>query len=280
MAPAHSKPLDRKRAAESQFCVSPMSKIAKGCAVFTDDFVDAMAEGRKVALPKNLDEIVVDVDSEKENESDSEKEDSFTIHRCSKKVKSYKSSLDLEEVDLCPKYGKRNAFAIWEDASFYSDGELKQFHIKCQETESSPCSFCSGDSGEDNYVKTPSPKRKGSEFAQAKGFDINNYEGEEDTPKKMAAGIGKLCKWCEWDPCILEDDEVNEEARVIVDNLMAQEAQGIDVTHRNYRYALYRMYARALGYKQVRQLLPVCVQAFLDKNFSYEGEERTGFKAK
>jgi len=202
------------------------------------------------------------------------------MRRCSKKVKSYKSSLDLEEVDLCPKYAKRNAFAIWEDASYCSDGELKQFHIKCQETESSPCSFCSGDSGDDNYVKTPSPKKKGSEFAQAEGFDINNYEGEEDTPKKMASGVGKFCKWCEWDPCILEDDEVNEEARVIVDNLMAQEAQGVDVTHRNYRHALYRMCARALGYTQVRQLLPVCVQSFVDKNFSYEGEVRAGFKAK
>jgi len=231
--------------------------------------VEAMATGKMKELPKNLDDIIVEVD-------DAEEED-FVSTRCSKKVKTCRSSLDLEGVDLCPKYANRSVFAVFDDASYYSDGDLKNFNIKCQGKETSPCSLCTGDSGDDNYVKTPSLKGKGSEFVQAKGFDINDCEAEEETPKKVS---GNACKWCKWDPCILEDDDVNEEARVVVDNLMAQEAQGIDVTHRNYRYALYRMYARALGFTRVRELLPVCVQAFLDKNFSYEGEERTGFKAK
>jgi len=70
---------------------------------------------------------------------------------------------------------------------------------------------------------------------------------------------------------------VNEEARVIVDNLIAQQKQGIDVTFRNCRCALYRMYARALGHTHERELLPVCVQCYIDKHFVEEGETRTGF---
>jgi len=275
MAPVQSKPIKNGSKKRLGDVLEPsMSKISKGTAVFADNFVDAMADGKAVPLPKNLDDVIVDVDSEEEDDNNNEKENNS--RRCTKKVQSYKSSFDFEDIEPCPKYAKRGPFAVWEDASCYSDGEVKLFNIKCQETDSSPCLFCTGDSGDDNYVKTPSPKGKGSEFAQAKGFDINDYEGEEETPKKMAAGKGQLCKWCKRDPCILEDDEVNEEARVVVDNLTSQAAQGVELTFRNYRHALCRFCARVLGCKD-RQLLPVCVQAFIDKNFSEEGEEHTGF---
>jgi len=251
-----------------------MNKIARGAAVFSDEFVEAMAAGKMKALPKNLDKIIVDVDSEEDSEEEIETAKKL---RCSKKVKSYKSSFDVEDIEPCPKYAKRDAFAVWEDASYYSDGDVKHFNIKCQGTDSSPCSFCTGDSGDDNYVKTPSPKGKVSEFAQAKGFDINDYEAEEETPKKIS---GDACKWCQLAPCIMEDDEVHEEARVIIENLQAQAEMGVQLTFRNYRYPLYRMYARALGYKGDRFILPVCVQSFIDANFVEEGEERTGFKPK
>jgi len=278
MAPTHSKPVlgEKKRSAKkanmASFMKHPIQKLQDGEAVFSDEFVDAMAEGKKFHMKGDFDSILVEVDSEKENENVS--------RRCSKKPKSYKSSFDVEDVEVCPKYAtKRGVFAVWEDATYYSDGDVKHFNIKCQETDSSPCSFCTGHSGDDKdtYVKTPSPEAKGSEFAQAKGFDINDYEGEEDTPKKIS---GNGCKWCKWDPCILENEEVNEEARVIVDNLISQEEQGIELNFRNYRYALYRMYARALGYTGYREILPVCVQCYVDKHFVEEGEARTGFKSK
>ena len=35
-----------------------MNKIARGTAVFSDDFFEAMAKGKMFSLPKNLDDIV------------------------------------------------------------------------------------------------------------------------------------------------------------------------------------------------------------------------------
>jgi len=78
----------------------------------------------------------------------------------------------------------------------------------------------------------------------------------------------------------MEDDDVHEDVRLLVDNLKAQEDMGIELELRNYRHALCRMYAHALGYKGKRVVLPVCVQSFVDKHFVEEGEERTGFKPK
>ena len=51
-----------------------------------------------------------------------------------------------------------------------------------------------------------------------------DFEGEEDTPKKVSANARKLCLW---DPCIVDDDEVREEGWIIVDNLNAQQAAGV-----------------------------------------------------
>ena len=45
-----------------------MAKIARGAAVFSDEFVNAMAEGKKLPM-KSLDDIVEDVHvDDKENE--------------------------------------------------------------------------------------------------------------------------------------------------------------------------------------------------------------------
>jgi len=128
-------------------------------------------------------------------------------------------------------------------------------------------------------VYTPSlspdkpPKKNG--LVEAKGFKKEDFEGEEDTPKKVSADA---CKWCFWDPCIVDDHKVIEEGRVIVDNLNAQQGARVSLELNNYKFALYRMYARRLGYKGKRHLLPICVQGYVDKHFVDAGEERTGFK--
>ena len=44
----------------TEFFATPMARIANGTAVFSDDFAKAMAEGKKVLLPKDMDKIVQD----------------------------------------------------------------------------------------------------------------------------------------------------------------------------------------------------------------------------
>ena len=261
MAPSQSKMLQqgtKKRVANVMD--HPMAKISKGTAVFSDECVEAMAAGKNLPLPKRLDDVVVDVDS-----SDKENEDEHIA-----------THGDAVEKACCPKCN-RNPFKFFDDATWTSDGEeVKHYNIFCQGTESSPCSQCSHDSQTKNPPReTPKPTK----LVQAKGFRLEDYEGEEDTPQKMPANGAKTCKWCHWAPCILDNDEVNDEARIIVDNLIAQEQQGVDLHYKNYRYALYRMYARALGCRSERVLLPVCVQAHVDKHFSNKDEERVGFRA-
>ena len=275
MAPTHSKPLNKKR--QGSFFDSPMTKIAKGTAVFCDEFANSMAEGKKVPLPKNLDDTVVDVDKENvgidwENVLKPIPKEEIA------KDEEIRTCQDAMEKAICPKHSKFNMFKVFDDATWTSDGEeAKHYSICCHGTESSPCSHCSD---ADKVHKAPSPEAKKppvkkNTFAQAIGFNAQDCEGEEDTPVKVSADA---CKWCKWDPCILEDDETNEEARVTVDNLMMQEQQGIKLEFRNYRCALCRMYARRLGCKGKRVILPVCVQCFVDKHFSEKDEERTGFK--
>ena len=60
------------------------------------------------------------------------------------------------------------------------------------------------------------------------------------------------------------------------DNLIAQG----ETEKRRFRFPLYQMYARALGYTGKRWILPRCVYLWVDRHFVDEGEERTGFKAK
>jgi len=252
-----------------------MNKIARGAHVFLDDFVEAMASGKNVKLPKNLDDIIDDNVSDLEDIADEEK-----VAVSNDKPTTY---ADACERLHCPRYQRScNAFRLFDDATWYSDGEdVKRYNIKCLGTDSSPCSACSNK--EVTRVKaglyTPSPSpTKPKKFAfDAEGFNKADYKGEEDTPKKVSADG---CKWCKWEPCIMENDMVNDDAKDLVDNLIAQEKQGIALTYKNYRFALYRFYARALGYKGKRVLLPVCVQLFIDNNFDEKGKECTGFKSK
>jgi len=219
--------------------------------------VEAMANGKERVAPTDWNEIVKPVVEKKKK-----------VIKC-----SCDELEDMEEANkMCPKHEQRDAFALWGDATHCSDG-VNHFNVTCQGTESGPCSFCSE---EDVKTLEPSPP-KAQKFAQATGFDVNDCEGEEETPKKVLAYD---CEWCAWDPCIVDDLEVREEGKAIVDNLNAQVKMGVAVQCKSHRFALHRMYARFLGYEEKRCILPVCVQSHVDKHFvAPGGEERTGFKA-
>ena len=189
MAPTHSKPLDRKRV--GTFLNSPMAKIAKGTAVFLDDFVNGMAEGKKPSLPKYLNDLVVDINDEEEEEEAKVLQpiDDNIVAKKKKIIKcTYDKLEDMHDEDkLCPKHNDRDPFALWSNATHHSDGELNHFNVACQGTESGPCSFCAED------PKTPEASPvKPKTLAQAKGFNVNDCEGEECTPKKISANA---CKW-------------------------------------------------------------------------------------
>jgi len=255
---------------------SSMNKIARGAAVFSDEFVEAMAAGKDVKLPKNLDDIVVDCGSDDNDEMKT------TPKKTTKKVMKC-SYEELEEMSdnnkLCPKCDQRDVFALWGDATHHSDGELNHFNVKCQGTESSPCSYCSDDEKPGHKTPSPTPKEKTTELAQAKGFNVADFEGEEEMPEKKAPHGPDICKWCHRDPCLVDDEEVREEGKVVVDNLNAQATAGTELESNNCRFALCRMHARVLGFTGKRHLLPVCVQAHVDKCFVAKDEKRTGFKA-
>jgi len=89
MAPSHSKPIgngrNKKRALNFGVMDSAMSKVAKGTAVFSDEFVEWMATSKDVKLPKNLDDIIEGV----------EKENSPVTPKVSKKVAFAQSIMPL-----------------------------------------------------------------------------------------------------------------------------------------------------------------------------------------
>ena len=95
-------------------------------------------------LPKNLDNIVVDVDEDKENKGIDWDEVLKPVPRevieQDEEVKTYSEAMMKAK---CPKC-ERNIFSVFDNADFDSDGEIKKFNQKCLGTESSPCSHCSG----------------------------------------------------------------------------------------------------------------------------------------
>lgn len=249
--------------------------------MFSDDFVEAMAEGKKFALPKNLDDIIVEVPDE---DDDKGIDWDAVLKPIPKeeiaKDEEIRTYQDAMEKAICPKCDKSNMFKVFDDATWTSDGEeVKHYNVYCQGTESSPCSYCSENEKVVYKTPSPTPKPNRSEFAQAKGFNLSGFEGEEDTPEKKPASGSEARKWCHRFPCLVDDEEVREEGKELVDNLNAQALAGTELQLNNYRFALYRMHARVLGFRGKRYLLPVCVQAYVDKHFVEEGEKRTGFKA-
>ena len=232
----------------------PIQQLSRGEVLWDDEYVEAMAEGRQPEGKTDWNRILKPIDP---NAVKDEK-----ITTCDEAC----------EKAMCPLYRER-PLQLFDDATWTSDGEeVKHFNIRCLGTDSSPCSFCSHES----EVKTPpakKPKKETSEFAEAAGFNKHDYEGEEESPKKMSA---TACKWCQPDPCIIEDDESRGEGKMIVDNLNAQEGMEMN----NFRFALYRMCAHQLGYVGLHHILPRCVHLFIEKNFVVPGQKRAGFKPK
>jgi len=285
MAPTHSRPYhddsDKKMPAKKRLPLMEcaMNKIAQGTAVFTDEHVEAMAPGTDVKLPKNLDDIVDDVD-------DSGSEEGINWDKILQPIPKEEIAKDDDarthseaiEKAVCPKCDtKRTCFAFFDDATWTSDGEeVQHYNIWCQGTESSPCSCCSES---EKKTHTPVKKIRAQKLVQAKGFNLNDFEGEEaDSPPKKRSKCA--CRWCDREPCIVDDNETVEEGRVIVDNLNAQKLAGVELNLKNYRHSLYKMHARALGYVGYREILPNCVHNYLNEHFSTKDEERTGYIAK
>lgn len=251
----------------STLLTHPVAKLARGEAVWGDDFAKAMAEGKKPETPIDWDKILKPT-----SPNVMKKDDSAII--------TYDDTIHKK---MCPKCSNSgNPFKLFDEARWCSDGEdVKCYNIKCQGTESSPCSFCS-DKGKVTrvapgcFAPSPSPspakqKQRTSEFVEAVGYSKDLCEGEEETPKKILA---HACKWCQLDPCIIHEDESREEGRMIVDNL---NVQGTELN--KVRCALCRMHARQLGYVGERHILPHC-DLYIEANFVEPGEERTGFKPK
>jgi len=184
----------------------------------------------------------------------------------------------------CPKcHYSENPFQLFGDATWYLDGEdVKWCNIKCQGTDSSPCSVCSSKEAKrvkaGLYTPSPSPKKPPakkpkSEFAQAEGFNKLDYERGEETPKKLSANA---CKWCELDPCVIDDKEIREGGRTIVKNLKANGETAL----KRFVFPICRMHARQLGCIGKRHILPCCVCLFVENNFVSPGEKRTDYKDK
>ena len=247
----------------------PIQQLSRGDVLWDDDYVEAMAEGKKPAEPINWDKILKPVDEE--------------IIKKDEVVRTYSEAI---EKAMCPKY-EYHPFKVFDDTTWYSDGEdVKHYNIKCLGTDSSPCSTCSNKKNVTKFdagVYTPSPspekppakkpRQETSVFAQAAGFNKNDFEGEEESPQKISADA---CKWCQLEPCIIDDDESREEGKMIVDNLNSQQG----TVMKNFRFALYRMHARQLGYVGERCILPRCVYLYVEKHFVEPGEKRAGFKPK
>jgi len=231
----------------------PLNQLTRGDVLWDDDFVDAMAEGKKPAEPIKWDKILKLIDK-----------------NVIKQDEEVRTCEDAIEKACCPKH-RNKPFQFFDDATWTSDGEeVKHCNIFCQGTESGPCSQCS----EDSQTENP-PRKKAkptNELVEAKGFRKEDHEGEEESPKKMPPNA---CKWCLLDPCIVDDEETVEEGRMIVNNLIAQEA-----TMKECRHPLCRMCAHHLGCTQKRWILPTCVCNWINEHFVKEGEERTGFKPK
>ena len=163
----------------------PLNQFSRGDALWDDEFVEAIAKGKKPAEPINWDKILKPIDK---NVIQADVE----VKTYTKAIEKITAYLDACEKAVCPKHSK-TPFKFFDDATWTSNGEeVKHYNSFCQGTESSPCSQCS----EDSQTKNP-PQKKAktnkNELVQAKGFNVDDFVGEEDTPKKVSAVV---CKWC------------------------------------------------------------------------------------
>ena len=232
-----------------------MERVAEGTAVFSDDFVSAMAEGKKHVLPKNLDDVVVDGDEDAKP-------------ACAKKPKQ---SHD-DDKENKPKRQFANFMEEYACYDYYSDGE----RIMTPQKKVNDKTDGEGDdvkpaAVEKNVaIKTKTEEEKQDEDSEATGEDLEIPEWD-----------GKSCVHCNRDPCIVKDEDACEEGSEIVDWLNDEiMTASINIPLRTFRFYLYCMYARHLHYGRCHRELPECVTDYIDAHFREEGEERTGYIAK
>jgi len=238
---------------------SAMDRIANGTAVFSDDFAAAMAEGKKKRLPKNLDDIVVDVGlaTPKRPKMANGKENKKTRDFC------HLSDDRGSSFDCC------------------SDGETKMARMKLKVDPKTRCWV--EDKGDDDGDGKP----RAWGFKSADDKDAEETEDKAAEDKKLAedlteekAGDEEVCPFCNRVPCIVVDEVASEEGSDIVDWLNEEtQSAGFNIPLRSHRFCLCRMHARHLNFHGRRQELPKCVADWIDKHFRDDGEDRTGFIA-
>jgi len=259
MAPNHSKLVPEKKALKKVvpnklkkpvFMKHPIQKLQDGDVVFSDEFVNAMAEGKKHDFKGGFDSILVECLAEKENK---------------------KPDPEGKRPQGRPKDDRKySPFQKCEDAECYSDGERvieNSFiadHSYCEEEEKEP--FLT------QLSEATPPKKKGG-LVQAEGFNLNDYMAEEEPEDPNA------CPHCRRNPCIIDDPASIEEGDEIVNDLLMDRMGGMEVGNNKFRFALYQMYARHLRFCD-RTMLPKCVYYFINKHFKEEGEPSTGFREK
>jgi len=216
MAPTHSKPVldEKKRSAKkanramASLIKHPIQKLQDGDAVFNDDFVNAVAEGKHCRLKGGLDAI-----------------------------------LDEKKPKGLPKDDRKHSpFQKCEDAECHSDGELVKpikddsFFEEEEEDED-------GENKEPflTQLSEATPQKKDG-LVQAEGFNLDDCMAEEEPVNPNA------CPDCLRYPCILDDPAAIEEGHEIVNELLMDRIEGLEVNDNNFRYALCRMCARHLRF--------------------------------
>lgn len=248
----------------------PIAKLQSGDALWDDDFVEAMAKGEK---PKSydIDKIIVPIKKRVASPAKKESPDKENLKPVvvPKKMKTANLKDDgmYEEEDISKNEFTSNITAgktgfldecplqKYIDAEYDSDGE-KIIEKKYTPVKEHP----------------ELPPKKGAEFVNnSEDFRLSDYEGEEEPPKPAPPGA---CPHCRRSPCIVIDQDSCDEGHEIIDDMINDENE---YENNNYRYALYRMYARQLR-MTIRTILPRCVYNFVQKSFPEDNEEYTGFK--
>lgn len=228
-----------------------MDRIADGTAVFSDDFVAAMAEGKKHPLPKNLDDIVVDCSTPKRPRKSKDKE-------------------NKSPQDFCHLSNERGS-----SFDYYSDGETKMPRMKLKVDPKTR--YWVEDKGQDDGDGKPRAWgfKSPDDVAEEREEKVVEEKADEEKTEDVQA-----CCFCHRSPCIVADEAASDEGSEIVDWLNEERLGGIEIPLRSYRFYLHRMHARHLNFRGTRQELPQCIITWIDTYFREDGETRTGFIAK
>jgi len=164
-----------------------MERAADGTAFFSDDFVVAMAEGEKHALPKNLDGIVVDADKDAKPS-------------CAKKPKQN----DDDDKENKPKCEFANVVEEHASCDHCSDGERTMTPQKKVKDKTQ-------DDDDDDDAKPPSVEKnvtavKEKPEEEKKDEDLEVADEDLEIPEWVGS-----CVHCNRDPCVVKDEDACDE---------------------------------------------------------------------